>query len=164
MIREIVEKDYRQLNYLTQTIERKSEYMLFGPNERVLTDQEQWEIIKTIKKQNNAKIFVSEMDGKLTGWLLLRGDNIMRRAHVRYLAMGVLREYYGKKQGQQLFEKAIDFCQQNKVLRVELVVDVRNVRAIGLYKKMGFEIEGTFKKAKLIDDVLVDEYSMSRIF
>jgi RimJ/RimL family protein N-acetyltransferase len=41
---------------------------------------------------------------------------------------------------------------------------VHNERAIALYKKMGFEIEGTKKRSMRIDGQYVDEYYMAKTY
>jgi Acetyltransferases, including N-acetylases of ribosomal proteins len=48
--------------------------------------------------------------------------------------------------------------------RLELTVMVHNERAIALYKKMGFEIEGTKKRSMRIDGQYVDEYYMAKTY
>ena len=40
---------------------------------------------------------------------------------------------------------------------------VHNQRGVGLYKKMGFDIEGTKRDALLVDGTYVDEYYMSKL-
>lgn len=47
--------------------------------------------------------------------------------------------------------------------RLELEVQVDNEGAIRLYKKFGFEIEGTLREYAFRDDSFVDVYSMARL-
>jgi RimJ/RimL family protein N-acetyltransferase len=164
MIREIEIEDYKIFNKLFHQICNESEYMLFAPNEANISDEAQLNRIKSIKKSSNSKIFIAEIDNELIGFLILRGDEFRRRAHIRYIAMGVLREYCSKGLGPKLLKAAIEDCEKMNIKRMELVVDVLNVRGIKLYQRMGFEIEGIFRKAKLIDGVFTDQYSMSKIF
>ena len=49
------------------------------------------------------------------------------------------------------------------MLRIELTVYTDNPAAIRLYRKFGFEIEGTFKGYALRDGVYADVYSMARL-
>ena len=48
------------------------------------------------------------------------------------------------------------------VLRLELNVYTDNLPAIALYRKFGFEVEGTHRGYALRDGVYVDSYSMAR--
>jgi RimJ/RimL family protein N-acetyltransferase len=164
MIREITTEDYKKFNHLFHQMMRETDFMLFMDNEVQISDEAQLNRIKSFIKSSHSKLFVAEVDGKLVGYLILKGEEIKRRAHIRYIAMGVLRDNYGKNFGFDLLNAAINESEKDNIKRLELVVDVSNVRAIKLYKKMGFEIEGVFKKAKLIDGVLTDQYSMSKIF
>ncbi len=47
--------------------------------------------------------------------------------------------------------------------RVELTVFSDNEAAIALYKKFGFEIEGTFRQYVFRDGALADVYAMARL-
>ncbi|NMB90388.1 MAG: GNAT family N-acetyltransferase, partial [Chloroflexi bacterium] len=47
--------------------------------------------------------------------------------------------------------------------RLELTVMTHNQRALALYRKMGFEIEGTLRHNMRVDGVYVDEYSLAQL-
>ncbi|MEO8525784.1 MAG: GNAT family N-acetyltransferase, partial [Caldimonas sp.] len=49
------------------------------------------------------------------------------------------------------------------VLRIELTVYIDNERAIALYRKFGFEIEGRCRGYAMRDGQYVDAFSMARI-
>jgi len=51
----------------------------------------------------------------------------------------------------------------NNIHRLELTVVAQNESAISLYKKLGFEIEGTKRDSLLIDGIFVNEYYMSKL-
>ncbi len=55
------------------------------------------------------------------------------------------------------------WARQLHLHRLELGVMAHNTAAIALYKKQGFEIEGTRKHAYVINDHYVDEYYMAKI-
>ena len=52
---------------------------------------------------------------------------------------------------------------QRNIKRLELIVECDNPKAISLYKKLGFEIEGTLRAYLKRDNVdeLIDDYAMS---
>ncbi|MCD8539595.1 MAG: GNAT family N-acetyltransferase [Leadbetterella sp.] len=54
--------------------------------------------------------------------------------------MYVLREFHGRKVGQLLYEKAIDIAREKNMEYVWLGVWEENHRAVGFYKKNGFEM------------------------
>ena len=45
-----------------------------------------------------------------------------------------------------MLQEIIAFAKEQNVLRIELSVSVENIKAINLYKKSGFEVEGVLRK------------------
>ena len=63
-----------------------------------------------------------------------------------------------------LMREMIEMCDNwLRVDRIELTVFVDNAPAIKVYKKFGFEIEGTGKKYALRNGEYVDAYYMARV-
>ncbi|WP_309247700.1 GNAT family N-acetyltransferase [Priestia flexa] len=63
----------------------------------------------------------------------------------------------------QLFQQLEEWAKEQQIHRLELTVVVENVIAIHLYKKIGFQIEGTKKHSLRINGQYVDEYIMSKL-
>jgi putative acetyltransferase len=86
-----------------------------------------------------------------------------RRAHARMLGMAVQQRFHGKGVGTALMQALVDLADKwLPVTRIELTVFTDNGRAIDLYKRFGFEIEGTHKAYALRDGKYVDTYAMAR--
>jgi len=64
------------------------------------------------------------------------------------LTIAVDPDYQGKGLGKKLFQTLLADVQSNRteILRVELIARETNSRAIQLYEKLGFKIEGRFEK------------------
>ena len=77
------------------------------------------------------------------------------------MVTGILQEYAGKGIGSRLFDTLLLWAKESPLRRLELTVMTHNERAIALYKKNGFEIEGTHKCSLMIDGALVDEFGMA---
>jgi RimJ/RimL family protein N-acetyltransferase len=58
------------------------------------------------------------------------------------LGMGVLSEVRGRGAGSALLSAALEYARESGAHRVELAVFPENARAIGLYAKHGFAVEG----------------------
>ena len=105
------------------------------------------------------------VDGKIAGQAGLHPwGKSPRRAHVRMLGIGVRSQYQHQGVGTALMQALIDLADKwLPVTRIELTVFTDNPAAVKLYRKFGFEIEGTHKAYALRDGQYVDTYAMARI-
>ena len=88
----------------------------------------------------------------------------VRRRHVMNLGIGVAIEAQGQGVGQALVTALCDWADRwGQVLRVELTVFADNSRAIALYQRHGFQIEGRHVGYALRDGAYVDVCSMARM-
>ena len=87
-------------------------------------------------------MLVAEVDGRVVGNIdITRRKN--RLAHVANLGMAVHDDYQDRGIGTALMEAVLDMADNwLNLKRVELDVYTDNLRAVHLYKKFGFEIEG----------------------
>ncbi len=87
-----------------------------------------------------------------------------RRKHAGSLGMAVRDDWQGKGVGSALMQAAVDMADKwLNLTRLELEVYTDNEPAIRLYKKFGFEIEGTMKYDSFRDGQFVDVYYMARL-
>jgi RimJ/RimL family protein N-acetyltransferase len=57
----------------------------------------------------------------------------------------------------------IAWAEKHDVHRLELTVMSHNERAIGLYRRHGFELEGTRRHSVRVEGAYVDELAMARL-
>lgn len=87
-----------------------------------------------------------------------------RRAHARMLSICVVAPYQGKGVSKALMQALMDLADKwLPVTRIELTVFADNERAIKLYRRYGFEPEGTHKAYALRNGAYVDTLAMARI-
>ena len=87
-----------------------------------------------------------------------------RRIHSATLGMSVRDAWQGKGVGSALMAAAIDLADNWwQVRRIHLEVFTDNEAAVALYRKFGFEIEGTLRQDCFRDGKLVDSYVMARV-
>lgn len=104
------------------------------------------------------------LDGEtVVGWA-----DVLRRwahaaAHCGVLGMGVLPTYRGKGIGERLLAACIDKSRLKGITRIELEVRADNSRAIALYERMGFVLEGRKRAAMQFEGVYFDALLMSRV-
>jgi len=73
-------------------------------------------------------------------------------------------DWQGKGVGAALMRAVIELADKwLNLTRIELSVFTDNESAIALYRKFGFEIEGTLRKYAFRDGEFVDAFAMGRI-
>ena len=77
----------------------------------------------------------------------------------------VKKAFWNQGLGRILLEEALAWAEDSQdIRRLELSVQVRNERAVHLYKDLGFEIEGLQKRgAYLKEGIFLDVYLMGKL-
>ena len=163
LIRNIQESDAEGFLALCNKLDQETQFMLLEPGERLTTAAEQREQIRRLLLRDNQVILVAEADDRLVGYLGAYGGEYMRYRNTARVVVGVLQEFAGKGIGTRLLKELLVWAQSRGIHRLELTVMAHNAKALGLYKKMGFEIEGTRKDSLLVNGRYVDEYSMAKL-
>jgi putative acetyltransferase len=124
--------------------------------------KEQWRKMMETPPEGMTGI-VAELDGRIVGnagVIQCKG----RRSHVGDIVMSVHDEFCGRGIGSALMAALVDLCDNwLNVWRLELSVYVDNEPAIRLYKKFGFEVEGTRRADVFRDGRFVDCLAMARL-
>ncbi|MQL46703.1 GNAT family N-acetyltransferase [Photorhabdus khanii] len=107
---------------------------------------------------------VTCIDGKIVGQMSIEICQLLRRRHIATFGMGVHADYQGRGIGSELMKAMLNMCDNwLNIERIEMEVYTDNHAAIALYKKFGFEIEGTAKRYAFRNGQYADAYYMSRI-
>lgn len=108
-------------------------------------------------------ILVATVDGQIVGHGGLDGSSNPRRAHAWGIGMSVRDDWQGKGVGTRLMTALMDLADNwLGALRLELTVFSDNERAIALYRKFGFQMEGTHRAYALREGKLADVHAMAR--
>jgi len=100
--------------------------------------------------------FVAIADDKIVGWCDIIPKDRPVHVHCGVLGMGLLPPFRGRGNGTALVNTTLNEAWRQTLVRVELTVHADNARAVALYKKVGFETEGTLKDAVRIDGLYKD--------
>lgn len=134
----------------------------FGTLRLPFTSKEQWRKMMEAPPDGMTGI-VAVLDGRIVGnagVIQQKG----RRSHVGDIGMSVHDDFCGRGIGSALMAALIDAADNwLNLRRLELAVYVDNEPAIRLYRKFGFEIEGTRRADAFRDGRFVNSFAMARL-
>ena len=109
-------------------------------------------------------ILVAVVDGEVVGVIGLHTSSRPRVNHRSEIGMMVRDDWQGKGVGKAMMQAVIDLADKwLNLARIELTVFTDNEPAIALYRRFGFEIEGSHRKFAFRDGEFVDAYTMARV-
>ena len=127
-----------------------------------------------IPELDNQRDFIANLNGD-NGVMIIaeNGDTVVasltaeRKSHPQLrhsceFGMGILESHRGKGIGTQLIQRMIDWAKDCGITRIELSVFGNNNKAIRLYKRLGFLIEGRKIGAIIVDGQSVDVIEMAK--
>ncbi|MDV2686584.1 GNAT family N-acetyltransferase [Alkalihalophilus lindianensis] len=161
-IRPAAEQDAKLLLNLMKKLDQ-SKMMLFEPGERKESIEPIKSMIHHLSTQENAMLFVAELDGKLVGYLTVQGGTVKRIKHRAYITIGVDEEYRGRGIATSLFGSLFKWAPNYGISRLELTVIKHNKPAFDLYRKMGFVLEGEKVHSLMIEGKPVNEYYLYKL-
>lgn len=146
LIREANIEDAENVIEYIKIVSDETDFLISDSSERNFTVKKEKEFLQNIQNSILEKMFLCEIENKIVGICSIEGVNKIRIKHRVDLAITVLKNYWGNKIGEKLMDYAIEYCKSNSIKKIELTVRIDNERALKLYKKFGFEIEGEIKK------------------
>src|SRR5208283_5063557 len=113
-----------------------------------ITEERTKRYLGLIKDEENQLLIVAEVGSKIVGSLTLDRftPNSSKSDHVRSLAMLVIDGYREMGIDSALMDYAIKWAEAREVEKIHLGVFSNNPRAIRLYEKFGFVVEGIERK------------------
>ena len=107
--------------------------------------------------------FVAIDGGRVVGWcdVMPKPRELLRHSGV--LGMGVAATHRGHGLGGRLLGATMDAAAGRGLTRIELMVRSDNAPAIGLYRRFGFEFEGSCRRFMLVGEQYYDALLMARI-
>ncbi|MBP1080596.1 ribosomal protein S18 acetylase RimI-like enzyme [Bacillus capparidis] len=109
-------------------------------------------IIKNDTESINNLFLVAEVDERIVGFSRCEGNRLKRTSHKVEFGICVLKEFRGYGIGKNLLKESVHWADSNGIKKITLNVIETNNKAIMLYKKYGFEVEGILKKDKILSD------------
>ncbi|MBS7576801.1 MULTISPECIES: GNAT family N-acetyltransferase [unclassified Enterococcus] len=165
IIREAIPTDAKQLLAVLKRIGGESEFLTMDENGVDISEADEALALAAIYESPNNTLMVALVDDEIVGTVSISGDSHYRIFHIGELGISILSEYQGYGIGGYLMDAVIDWAIESKVIkRLELTVQKRNKKAVQLYLRKGFRIEGEqLRGARLQSGEYIEVLSMSRL-
>lgn len=129
-----------------------------------LPSTEQWRQRLAHPSGPDALQVVAVRAGTVLGSAGLHPVERLRRRHCAMLGISVARAAQGQGVGTELMRALCDYADNwAQILRIELTVFTDNARAIALYERFGFRVEGTHRAYALRAGRYADVLAMARL-
>lgn len=151
-IRSAVESDAKDLSELRFQIDGETENLDREKGEGFIDEAGFKKLIHTDTVSSRNLVLVAVTDNRIVAFSRCEGIYLKRFSHKVEFGVAVLKEFWGYGIGKNLLRESVAWADSNGIKKVTLNVLETNERAIGLYKKLGFEIEGVLKQDKILSD------------
>jgi RimJ/RimL family protein N-acetyltransferase len=161
LIREAEGSDAGAVLEYIDLISRETDFLTFGPGEFRLTQEEESDYLEKCRCAENCLYLLALLDGAIVGSLTFQAGSRSRVRHAGELSISVLKESWGIGVASSLIDSLLEWSKDGNVIKkIDLRVRADNHRAIALYKRKSFVVEGTLKKEIFLDGVYHDHLWM----
>lgn len=161
LIREAKGSDSRQVLDYLEVVSAETDFLTFGPGEFGLSENEESEYLDNCRSTENCLYLLAFIKENLVGVLSFSAGKRSRVRHTGELSASVLQSYWGIGIASALIDSLVEWARNTEIIKkINLRVRVDNHRAIALYTRKGFGIEGIVKKEIYISDLYYDNFLM----
>jgi RimJ/RimL family protein N-acetyltransferase len=152
-LREARGEDAAALLAVSQKIGQETDFLIMDETGLALPEAMLAEELENLYQQDTHLLLLALDDEQIIGMASVKGYAEWRMAHAAEVGISILKDYWGMGLGSLLLEELLDWVSEVGLLsRLELTVQARNERAVHLYQKYGFEIEGCMRQAAQTKD------------
>ncbi len=152
ILRNVEATDAEEIIEILNKIDSETTFLTREPGEFNLTLEEERKFLQSQVVSEVNIMILAEVEGKIVGMCAINGNTKRRLRHSASLGITILKDYWGMGIGRKLMETGISWAKNNGISRMELKADTNNHRALALYLKLGFQVEGTLRNDKLLSD------------
>lgn len=152
IIRSAKEIDAQSLSEVRLQIDGETEYLDREKGEGYLDELAFKRLIANDTLSERNIFLVAEVNEEIVGFSRCEGHTLRRSSHKVEFGVCVLKAYWGYGIGRNLLKEAVHWADSNAVKKITLQVLETNVKAIELYKRFGFEVEGVLRNDKFLSD------------
>lgn len=162
IIREAVPKDAEPLLNFMEKVSNQTDYFVFNEKSMVISVEEEAQQLARIYESANNCLLLALDEDNLIGVASVHASNEEETKHIGHLGIVVEEEYQGMGLGTILMEELIEWAAvSGTIKRLQLEVQERNHRAIRLYEKLGFQLDGRMERGVYTNGEYHTVYLMS---
>ncbi|MDR7313844.1 GNAT family N-acetyltransferase [Brevibacillus nitrificans] len=151
-IRSAAPSDAEELSGLRVKIDGETENLDREPGEAFIDTSGFEQIIQMDAQLPRNLFLVAVVGDQLVGYSRCEGTYLTRFAHKAEFGVCICKAYWGYGIGKNLLKQSLAWADSNGIKKMTLNVLQTNEKAIQLYKKLGFEVEGVWKHDRLLSD------------
>ncbi len=162
LIRQIKDRDAKRVLAAFLEITRTSKWLLTPPEEAPKNVKDELKFIRRHTKSKNSHLVLAEMKGEVIGLCGVEGTKKRRNCHVAVVGLAIRKNWRGKGVGFAMMRYIVSWAKGAGLKKLRLSVIADNKIAQKLYKKMGFKMEGRFRRELKIGTKYYDTIEMSK--
>ncbi|MFD1672559.1 GNAT family N-acetyltransferase [Agrilactobacillus yilanensis] len=165
IIREAVPADAAALLAYLKQVSTESNYLLVTAEDYGQTPELEALALADIYESDNNLLLLALLGDEIVGMVRIAGEEDLHLRHIGEIGISVKKAYWGHQIGTMLLEDGIDWAKQTRLIRrLTLTVQQRNQRAVKLYKKLAFQVEGTLQRGYYDPKAgFIDLWQMARL-
>ena len=164
IVREAEQADAKAIIEYIKDNQDHYRYMISRTAEMNLDIAHEKQMIRLHAERENCVFLVAVQNKKVVGILNFVGGTRARDKHDGEFGLSVHKDYFGRGIGSKLVENLMRWGEKNIVIRrMTLFVMHSNQRAIRLYERYGFQVEGVRKEAVRFEDGRIQDLVMMGI-
>ncbi len=160
LIREAAAADARAVLDYVEAVSGESDFLAFGPGEFELGEAAEREVLQRYADSANQLYLLGVLDGGIAAALIFSAPQRARLRHCGELGMSVSKRYWGLGIGALMLDALIAWARAGEIRKLNLRVRTDNQRAIRLYEKKGFKLEGTLRREMSLGGRYYDNHCM----
>lgn len=157
--------DAKEIIEFYEQVGKETTYLGFSEGEYQVSEEVQSATIKEINDSENNTMILATIDSWIVGIGTISSNNKKKKSkHVGVLGIVISKAYCNIGLGAIMMEQLVEWGKSTNITKkISLTVRKDNTRALALYEKFGFEVEGILKKETLIEGNYFDSVVMGLI-
>lgn len=161
IIREAAEHDASGILAFAEATSRETDFLSFGPGEFGFTEAQERAFIRLCHGADRRLFIVGLIDDRMVSLLSFVPGDRPRHQHAGEFGLSVRQSHWSLGIGGLMIDALLGWAQRGGVItKINLRVRSDNARAIALYERKGFVVEGTLTRAVRVNGQYYDDLLM----